>query len=70
MAEVKVYYDTVGETLTVWFGDPSTSYICEEAGDDVILMKDREGAVIGFEKLNFSPVSDGEPAINVEAAVG
>ena len=70
MAEVKVYYDTVGETLTVWFGDPSTSYICEEAGDDVILMKDRDGAVIGFEKLNFSPASDGEPAINVEAAVG
>ena len=28
--------------------------ICEETGDEVILMKDISGRVIGFEKLNFS----------------
>jgi hypothetical protein len=32
--------------------------VCE-TGDEVVLMKDRVGRVIGFEKLNFSP-SDSE----------
>jgi uncharacterized protein YuzE len=60
MAQVKVYYDKKGNTLTVWFGDPQAEYICEETGDEVILMKDKLGRVIGFEKLNFS-LSQSEP---------
>jgi hypothetical protein len=59
MAEVKLFYDRDGKTLTVWFADRSQEYICEETGDEVVLMKDRAGRVIGFEKLNFSvPDSD------------
>jgi hypothetical protein len=54
MEQVKVFYDRTGNTLTVWFGDPQDEYLCEETGDEVILMKDRTGRVIGFEKLNFS----------------
>ena len=54
MAQVKVFYDQTGNTLTVWFGNPQDEYICEETGDEVILMKDKSGQVIGFEKLNFS----------------
>jgi hypothetical protein len=54
MEQVKVFYDHTGNTLTVWFGDPQNEYICEETGDEVILMKDQQGRVIGFEKLNFS----------------
>lgn len=54
MAEVKVYYDREGNTLTVWFGDPQEEYICEETGEEVVLMKDKSGHVIGFEKLCFS----------------
>lgn len=54
MAEVKVFYDQTGNTLTVWFGNSQDEYICEETGEEVILMKDKEGKVIGFEKLNFS----------------
>jgi uncharacterized protein YuzE len=54
MEKVKVYYDSTGNTLTVWFGDPQDEYICEETGDEVVLMKDKSGKVIGFEKLNFS----------------
>ena len=50
----KVFYDSTGNTLTVWFGEPKDEYVCEEISDDVILMKDRTGRVIGFEKLNFS----------------
>ena len=59
MAAVKVYHDKVGNTLTVWFGEPSEEYICEETADEVILMKDCTGKVIGFEKLNYS-VSNAE----------
>ena len=54
MAEVKVFYDREGKTLTVWFTDRSHEHICEETGDEVVLMKDASGRVVGFEKLNFS----------------
>ena len=54
MEQVEVFYDRAGNTLTVWFGEPQDEYICEERGDDVVLMRDRTGRVIGFEKLNFS----------------
>jgi hypothetical protein len=54
MAQVKVFYDQTGNTLTVWFGNPQDEYISEETGEEVILMKDKDGRVIGFEKLNFT----------------
>ncbi|MGH8532445.1 MAG: DUF2283 domain-containing protein [Gammaproteobacteria bacterium] len=57
MAQVKVFYDQTGNTLTVWFDNPHDEYICEETGDEVILMKDKSGRVIGFEKLNFTDVN-------------
>lgn len=59
MEQVKVFYNRAGNTLAVWFGDPQNEYVCEETGNEVILMKDRTGRVIGFEKLNFS-VPSGE----------
>ena len=55
MADLNIFHDPVGRTLTVWFGAPQTEYVCEETGDEVILMKDRQGRVIGFERLNYSP---------------
>jgi uncharacterized protein YuzE len=54
MAQVKVFFDQKGNTLTVWFADPQDEYVCEETGDEVVLMKDKSGRVIGFERLNFS----------------
>lgn len=57
MAQIKVYYDQKGNTLTVWFGDPADEYIIEETGDEVLLMKDKDGKVIGFEKLNYRSAS-------------
>ena len=41
MDPVKVYYDETGNTLTVWFGNPQDEYVCEETGDEVILMKNK-----------------------------
>ena len=54
MAQIKVYYDQKGNTLTVWFGNPKDEYTVEETGDEILLMKDAEGKVIGFEKLNYT----------------
>jgi uncharacterized protein YuzE len=53
MDKVRVYYDRTGNTLSVWFDDPQKEAICEEIADDVILVKDRRGHVIGFERLNY-----------------
>ena len=53
MEKVRVFYDRQGNTLSVWFDDPSKEHVCEEADDDVVLVKDRRGHVIGFERLNF-----------------
>ncbi|MGQ9681584.1 MAG: DUF2283 domain-containing protein [Anaerolineae bacterium] len=50
----KVYYDQAGNTLTVWFADSQQEYVAEETGDEVVLMKDKAGRVIGFEKLSFA----------------
>jgi hypothetical protein len=33
MAEVKVYYNQVGNTLTVWFGNPQDEYPSKATGD-------------------------------------
>lgn len=55
MDKVSVFHDTVGNTLTVWFGDRQQEAISEETGDELVLMKNIDGEVIGFEKLNFRP---------------
>ena len=68
MAQVKVYFDRQGNTLTVWFGNPQDEYVCEETGEEVVLMKNRGGKVIGFEKLNFSPESAAPFQVGFEAA--
>ncbi|MBM3146183.1 MAG: DUF2283 domain-containing protein [Chloroflexi bacterium] len=53
MTKIKVVYDQQGNTLTVWFGNPQDEAVAEETGDEIILMKDKDGNVIGFEKLNY-----------------
>lgn len=69
MDSVKIYYNRNGSTLTVWFGDPETEYVSEETGDEVILMKDKEGKVIGFEKLYFSIPNDKEVRVDFKAII-
>ena len=53
MDKVRVYYDRIGNTLSVWFDDPRKEHVCEEVADDTVLVKDREGQVVGFERLNY-----------------
>ena len=53
MEKLRVYFDREGNSLTVWFDDPEKEHVCEETDDDIVLMKDRRGQVIGFERLNY-----------------
>lgn len=69
MDKVRVYYDRIGNTLTVWFDDPQKEYVCEEIGDDVILMKDRQGQVIGLERLNYLSPKQQEQEVSVPVEV-
>ena len=56
MAHIRVIHDPVGETLTVYWKEPSTEQICEETGEGVILIKSRKtGEVVGFERLYYHP---------------
>ncbi len=68
MDKIKVIHDTVGQTLTVWLDDPSLEYVCEETNEEVILMKDKDGHVIGFEKLHYTP-SNPQKRLAVETVV-
>ena len=65
MEKVRVYYDAIGRTLSVWIGEPKSEDVCEDVGDDMVLMKDAEGHIIGFEKLNVL-LKPGSQGITVE----
>ena len=66
MPKIKVIYHRTANTLTVWFGDPQDEYICEETADEVILMKNKSGQVIGFERLNFQHADSDPYAVSFE----
>lgn len=68
MDKIRVIHDVSGRTLTVWLDDPQKEHVCEETADEVILMKDQEGRVIGFELLHYHPSSP-EPGLAVETVV-
>ena len=53
MDKLRVYYDREGNTMSVWFDDPKKEHVCEESDDDMVLVKDRRGRIIGFERLNY-----------------
>ena len=51
---MKVLYDKKGNSLTIWFDDPKKEIIDEEIGEDMVVMKDKQGHIIGIEKLNYN----------------
>ncbi len=57
MEEVKIYYDRIGNSLIVWFDDPQKEAISEEFDEDTVLMKDKDGRVIGVERMNLKPAA-------------
>lgn len=68
MDAIKVIHDVAGHPLTIWLDDPAKEYVCEETADEVVLMKDSAGRVIGFEVLNYRPAT-GDARISVETVV-
>lgn len=69
MDKVRVYYDRTGNTLSVWFDDPKKEHVCEEIDDDTVLVKDRRGNVIGFERLNYLSKKQRAEGANVPVEV-
>jgi hypothetical protein len=69
MEKVRVYFDREGNTLSVWFSDPEQEHVCEESEDDIILVKDREGRVIGFERLNYLSADQRKAGVSIPVEV-
>ena len=53
MEKIKVILNRESNTLDVWFDNPEKEFICEETGEGIVLKKDKNNKVIGFEKLNL-----------------
>jgi hypothetical protein len=69
MEKIKVIHDAVGHTLTVWLGDPAKEHISEETAEEVVVMKDASGRVIGFEVLHYHPSEAAELGLAVETVI-
>jgi hypothetical protein len=67
--KLRVYYDREGNSLSVWFDDPKKEHVCEESDDDIILVKDRAGRVIGFERLNYLSARQREVGVSIPVEV-
>jgi len=50
MEKIRVIINRESNTLDVWFDEPEKEFICEETGEEIILKKDKDNRVIGFEK--------------------
>ncbi len=66
---IKIFYDHKGNTLNVWFDEPEKEMFCEETESEVILVKDKDGKLIGFEKLNFILERNTEEEIKIPVEV-
>jgi len=51
MEKVTIYYSKESDTMDIWFGNPEDEYISEEVGEGLILKKNKQGKIIGIEKL-------------------
>ena len=69
MDKVIIYYYKETDTMDIWFGNPEDEYICEEAGEGIILKKNKDGKVIGIEKLYVSKTLGLKQPLPVEVVV-
>lgn len=69
MDKVVVYYHKESDTLDIWFGNPEDEFMCEEAGEGIILKKDKNGKTIGIEKLYVSKTVGIDTPLPVELVV-
>jgi hypothetical protein len=52
METITITFDRTGNTLDIWL-DKLRPCISEEKGKGLIIKKDEQGNIIGFEKLNY-----------------
>jgi len=69
MDKVIVYYHKETDSMDVWFGNPEEEAISEEAGEGVILKKDKAGESIGIEKLYVTKTLGISQPLPVEVVV-
>lgn len=71
MKTIKLLFDKTGNTLNVWFDDPQKEHVSEETFEEVILVKDKNGKLIGFEVLNYMSADEAKnvTVLAVESAV-
>ena len=69
MDKVIVYYHKETDTMDIWFGNPEDEYISEEAGEGIILKKNKDGRVIGIEKLYVTKTLGIKQPLPVEVVV-
>jgi uncharacterized protein YuzE len=55
--------------MDIWFGDPEDEHISEEAGEGLILKKDKDGKIIGIEKLYVAKTTGIRQPLPVELVV-
>jgi hypothetical protein len=68
MEHIKVIHDTVGQTLTIWLGDPKREYVSTLTDDEVVVMKSRAGRILGFEVLHYQS-ADSQPQMMVGGGI-
>jgi uncharacterized protein YuzE len=69
MDKVVVYYHRDSDTMDIWFGNPEDEAACEEAGEGIILKKDKHGKTIGIEKLYIRETVGSDTPLPVEVVV-
>lgn len=69
MEKISVIHDAEGHTLTVWLGDPGREHVCEETAEELVVMKDASGQVIGFELLHYRPSEELQLGLAVETVI-
>ena len=71
MKPIKVTFDKAGNTLNVWFDNPQNEHVAEEIAEEVVLIKDKVGKLIGFEVLNYLSAGESKDieTLTVEGAV-
>jgi hypothetical protein len=69
MDKIRVIHDAVGHTLTVWLDDPAKEDVSEETAEELVVMKDARGRVIGFELLHYHPSQPPELGLAVETVI-
>lgn len=67
MAQIKVFYESETELLSIFWQNPRENQIGTELGDGIILFKDAvSGEPIGLEVLSYRPGDARFDAVSVE----